>query len=101
MRRFVPALLLLAAAAVSRPQDSSLRLWAVGDGVRISPLTGKLLENRPDIHRDYPSGAPRAGNAVRSKNPGHLVRFVRAVRARGGASPKVLRNHRGHLEGRA
>ena len=64
MRRFVPALLLLAAAAVSRPQDSTLRLWAVGDGVRVSPLTGKLLENRPDIHRDYPSGDPRMGNAV-------------------------------------
>src|SRR5260370_15246915 len=66
MRRSVSALLLVAAAAVAqlRPQGSSLRLWAVGEGVRVSPLTGKLLENRPDIHRDYPSGDPRAGNAV-------------------------------------
>jgi hypothetical protein len=66
MRRSVSAFLLVAAAAVLqlRPQESSVRLWAVGDGVRVSPLTGKLLENRPDIHRDYPSGDPRAGNAV-------------------------------------
>src|SRR5206468_9467681 len=66
MRRSVSAFLLVAAAAVPqlRPQDPSLRLWAVGDGVRVSPLTGKLLENRPDIHHDYPSGDPRAGNAV-------------------------------------
>src|SRR5437773_951182 len=66
MRRFVWALLLVAAAAVLplRPQNSTLRLWAVGDGVRVSPLTGKLLENRPDIHRDYPSKDAREGSTV-------------------------------------
>ena len=66
MRRSVSALLLVAAAAVPQltPQDATLRLWVVGDGVRVSPLTGRLLENRPDIHRDYPSSELRARNAV-------------------------------------
>jgi hypothetical protein len=45
-------------------QNAGVRLWAVSDGVRVSPVTGKLLENRPDIHRDYPGGDPRAGNIV-------------------------------------
>jgi len=63
-RFFRPALLLAAAALPLVAQESGVRLWAVGDGVRVSPLTGKLLENRPDIHRDYPTADPRAGNSV-------------------------------------
>jgi hypothetical protein len=39
-------------------------LWAVSDGVRVNPVTGKLIEERPDIHRDYPTKDPRAGNLV-------------------------------------
>src|SRR5262249_11192353 len=66
MKRLRYAVLCLAAGAISllKPQEPTLHLWAVSDGVRVSPLTGKLLENRPDIHRDYPSAGPRAGNAV-------------------------------------
>jgi Domain of unknown function (DUF4091) len=65
MPRSVSALLLAAAALPQLPaQVSPLHLWVVGDGVRVSPRTGRLLENRPDIHRDYPSADPRAGNAV-------------------------------------
>ena len=56
--------LLIAVVGLLRAQDSALHLWAVSDGVRVSPITGKLLENRPDIHRDYPSGDARAGNPV-------------------------------------
>src|SRR5881397_458173 len=66
MRRSVFVLLLLALASVPllMAQGSKLDLWAVSDGVRVSPLTGKLLESRSDIHRDYPSGDPRSANAV-------------------------------------
>ena len=39
-------------------------LWAVSDGVRVNPVTGKLIEARPDIHKDYPTDDPRAGNLV-------------------------------------
>src|SRR5437016_2761032 len=42
-----------------------VKLWAVGDGVRVNPLTGKLLiEDRTDIHRDYPVGDFRSKNLV-------------------------------------
>ena len=38
-------------------QSPQIKLWAVGDGVRVNPLTGKLLiEGRTDIHKDYPVG---------------------------------------------
>lgn len=39
-------------------------LWAVSDGVRVSPVSGKLIEARPGIHKDYPTGDPRTGNLV-------------------------------------
>ncbi len=40
-----------------------IKLWAVGDGERVNPVTGKLLiQDRTDIHRDYPSGDARQGN---------------------------------------
>ena len=60
--RAVCFFLLLGSAAYG--QDSGVRLWAVSDGVRVSPISGRLLENRPDIHKDYPAGDPRAGNIV-------------------------------------
>ncbi len=41
-----------------------MRVWAVGDGVRVNPVTGSVIESRPDIHRDYPAGDPRTGNFV-------------------------------------
>ena len=50
--------------SVAYGQDAGVRLWALSDGVRVSPTSGRLLENRSDIHKDYPSGNPRTGNAV-------------------------------------
>lgn len=45
-------------------QDAGIRLWAVSDGVRVSPVTGNLIESKPFIHADYPAGNPRKGNLV-------------------------------------
>jgi len=39
-------------------------VWAVGDGVRVNPETGKLLEARPDIHADAPRDDWRGGSLV-------------------------------------
>lgn len=50
--------------AAALAQEPGIALWAVSDGVRVSPVTGKLLENRPDIQEDYPAGDPRQGNLV-------------------------------------
>jgi hypothetical protein len=69
-------LLLLALACV--PLCAEVRVWAVSDGVRVNPVTGGLLEARPDIHADYPAGDFRIHNLVwdsrpapsRSKPPG-------------------------------
>jgi hypothetical protein len=64
MHLFRAVLVLAAAVPIALAQEPGVRLWAVGDGVRVSPVTGKLLEGRPDIHSDYPAGDPRAGNRV-------------------------------------
>ena len=45
-------------------QDQSVRLWAVSQNVRVNPVTGTLMEARPDIHQDYPSEDYRRGNLV-------------------------------------
>ena len=45
------------------PQPS-VRIWATGDGARVNPETGKYLEDRTDIHADYPTGDYRSRNAV-------------------------------------
>jgi hypothetical protein len=37
-------------------QAPAVQLWAVSDGVRVNPVTGKVYEARSDIHRDYPKG---------------------------------------------
>ena len=44
--------------------DPAVRVWATGDGVRVNPVTGKYLEDRPDIHKDCPSGDYSRRNAV-------------------------------------
>ena len=51
-------------ALVAPAQTPAVKLWAVSDGVRVSPTTGRLLEDRVDIHKDYPSGDFRARNSV-------------------------------------
>ena len=45
-------------------QDQNVRLWAVSENVRVNPVTGTLIEARPDIHQDYPSEDYRLGNLV-------------------------------------
>jgi len=41
-----------------------ITVWATGDSVRVSPVTGKYVEDRTDIHKDYPTGDYRKRNAV-------------------------------------
>ncbi|HUS06902.1 MAG TPA: hypothetical protein VMZ52_11420, partial [Bryobacteraceae bacterium] len=64
MRSALLLIFLLAAAKQAPCADSGTRIWAVGDGVRVNPVTGRLFEARPDIHKDYPSGDPRPGNSI-------------------------------------
>ncbi len=54
--------ILLGSFSNARGQET--RVWAVGDGVRVDPVTGALFEARPDIHKDYPTGDPRRANSV-------------------------------------
>ena len=44
--------------------DQPIRVWAAGDGVRVNPETGRLLEDRPDVHKDYPTGDYHKRSAV-------------------------------------
>jgi hypothetical protein len=46
------------------PALGEVRVWAVSDGVRVNPVTGGLLEARPDIHADYPREDFRRRNLV-------------------------------------
>ncbi|MEK7404585.1 MAG: hypothetical protein AAB225_05710, partial [Acidobacteriota bacterium] len=59
----LPALC-LAIVAAAGAQAAEVRLWAVSDGVRVNPVTGRLIEDRTDIHRDYPTGSYREKNSV-------------------------------------
>jgi hypothetical protein len=54
----------LFASHVVFAQEQPIRLWAVSENVRVSPVTGNLIENKPLIHKDYPTGNPRDGNLV-------------------------------------
>jgi hypothetical protein len=49
---------------MSLPARAAIKLWAVSDGVRVNPVTGKLFESRPDIHSDYPVSEYAAVNPV-------------------------------------
>jgi len=46
---------------VSQPH---INTWVAGDMVRVDPVTGRYLEDRPDIHHDYPTGEYQRRNAV-------------------------------------
>src|SRR5213592_672196 len=54
----------LLALALSPAGLAEVRIWAVGDCVRVNPVTGKLLEDRLDIHKDYPTGDYRSSNSI-------------------------------------
>ena len=58
---WIGIVLALSAAPFAAAQ---VELWAVSDGVRVNPVTGRLLEDRVDIHRDYPTGDYRSQNSV-------------------------------------
>jgi len=45
-------------------KQAAVSVWATGDCVRVNPETGRYLEDRPDIHADYPSGDYRKSNAI-------------------------------------
>jgi hypothetical protein len=55
---------LLSSALSLAAQSAAPRVWAVSDGVRVSPVSGRVIEARPDIHKDYPAGDFRTGNLV-------------------------------------
>lgn len=43
----------------------AVTVWAVEDGVRVDPVSGKVLvQDRTDIHRDYPTSDYRHSNLV-------------------------------------
>ena len=54
----------IAAAAAVPFAEAGVTLWAVSDGVRVNPVTGRLIEDRTDIHNDYPTGDYRSSNAI-------------------------------------
>ena len=60
----VVVLCLDAAAAQREAGPTAITVWATGDGVRVNPETGRYLEDRRDIHADYPSGDYCRRNAV-------------------------------------
>src|SRR5690349_19765051 len=62
MRMFISLMILLGSFPSARGQEA--RVWAVGDGVRVNPVTGAVFESRPDIHKDYPTGDSRRGNSI-------------------------------------
>jgi hypothetical protein len=62
----IAAALLLTARGFA--QNPPVRVWAVSDGVRVDPVEGRILESRPDIHRDYPAGDFRKTNSVWSND---------------------------------
>ncbi len=39
-------------------------VWATTDGVRVNPETGRYMEDRTDVHKDYPTGDYRKANPV-------------------------------------
>src|SRR3954454_5169293 len=60
----VRLILLLLSLLPVAAQPTRPRIWAVSDGVRVSPVTGRILESRPDIHKDYPADTFRTKNLV-------------------------------------
>ncbi len=83
--------------------ETSIRVWATGDGVRVNPETGRYFEDRADIHDDYPTGDYRSRNAVWDAAAGRVtlhaarnefVSFQLIVEGPKGASGHVVRFER-------
>jgi len=64
LRIWLAALCFAVGLLAQEHDPPAVQLWAVSDGVRVSPVTGNLIENKPFIHKDYPTGNPREGNLV-------------------------------------
>ncbi|MHC4716179.1 MAG: hypothetical protein ACYS5V_04360 [Planctomycetota bacterium] len=60
-------LLTFAAQGYSKMDKSVISVWATDDGVRVDPLTGKYLEDRPDIFPEYPTGDYQSHNLLWDK----------------------------------
>jgi Glycoside hydrolase 123, catalytic domain len=76
--RLVVAAAAVALAAGGGALRAQVRLWAVSDAVRVEPTSGRLLESRTDIHRDYPTGDYRVHNPVWDASTGTVS--LRAAR---------------------
>ena len=50
--------------AAEATAQKPLSVWATGDGVRVNPVNGRYLEDRTDIHEDYPSGDYQDKNLI-------------------------------------
>ena len=57
-------ILALATQGYSQMDKSSVTVWATDDGVRVNPETGKYLEDRTDIFKEYPTGDYQRSNSV-------------------------------------
>jgi len=53
--------------------EAAVTVWATGDGVRVNPETGRYIEDRSDIHADYPSGDYRSRNAAWDADQGRVT----------------------------
>lgn len=61
---FLPWLLHASTSAAEAATPPSLQVWATVDSVRVDPEMDRYLEDRTDIHADYPTGSYRDRNAV-------------------------------------
>ena len=52
------------ASAENNQSESTIQVWATGDGVRVNPESGRYFEDRRDVHADYPGGDYRSRNTV-------------------------------------
>lgn len=60
-----PVLLVLLSLPCLLPLRAEVKVWAVEDGVRVDPVSGRVLvQGRTDIHADYPTADYRGSNLV-------------------------------------
>ncbi|KKM70168.1 hypothetical protein LCGC14_1443410, partial [marine sediment metagenome] len=58
--------------------QTAVDVWATSEGVRVNPQTGRYMEDRTDIHKDYPTGDYQRRNPVWSALAGKVT--LRAAR---------------------
>ena len=66
--RTLPTLLLTAIALLSAPlaahASSGMKVWALGDGYRVNPISGAVFEQNELLFSDSPSGDLASSNVV-------------------------------------